>query len=99
MKLTTDTVITRLQPYALMLKRYAVFIFIVLVLGTYVFLVQHIGALISKEPTQAQIDSKAKPVNKLVVDQEAVKKISELESQNIDVQTLFDNARENPFTE
>lgn len=99
MKLSLDTILIKLQPAIKLFKQYAAFAFILVFLCAYVFLVQRIGHLIQDEPTQAAIDSKLKPVNRLKVDEEAVKKITELETQNIEVQSLFDQARQNPFTE
>lgn len=99
MKLTTPDIQKNIQPVLSWLHKYATFVFILVFLGVYVFLVQYIGGLIQDEPSQAAIDSKLKPVNRLKVDEDALKQITDLESQNIEVQALFDQARQNPFTE
>jgi|ERR1700741_5232523 len=80
-------------------KRYAAFIFIVTFLGIYVFQVNRIGHLIQDEPSQAAIDDKLKPVSQLKIDQNSIKQITNLESQNVEIKTLFDSARQSPFTE
>ncbi len=89
----------KLQPVVVFVKRYAVFIFILFFLVTYLYLVQKVDSFIQNEPTQAEIDSSAKPVSRLKIDQDAVKQITDLEAQNIEIQSLFDEARKNPFTE
>lgn len=99
MQSSIEKLLPKIQPYLTLAKKYAGFIFLLVFLGIYVFLVQHIGHLIEDEPSQAAVDSKLMPVNQLKVDQDAVKKITELESQNVDVKSLFDQARQNPFTE
>ena len=89
----------QVQPIGRWARKYAAFIYVLIILGVYVFLVQYIGGLIQDEPGQAAIDSKLTPVNRLKIDQDALQQITELESQNIEVKTLFDQARQNPFTE
>lgn len=99
MKLGTDNIVKSLDPILGFGRKYLGFIILLLFLGIYVFLVQYIGGLIQDEPSQAAIDSELKPVSRLKVDEQALQQITELESQNIDVQALFDQARQNPFTE
>lgn len=99
MKLSPADLIAKLQPAYLVAKKYGAFIFILVFLGSYVYLVQHIGHLIQDEPSQSASDEGLKPVSRLKVDQDAVKKITELENQNIEVKSLFEQARQNPFTE
>lgn len=99
MKLTPEVILNKLTPLLVQLRRYSVFIFILAFLSIYVFLVQRIGYLIQDEPTQAVSESQVKPISRLKIDQNAVQQITDLESQNIEVKSLFDQARQNPFTE
>ena len=99
MKLSLETLLPKIQPYLAFAKRYTGFLFTLAFLCVYLFLVQHIGHLIQDEPSQSAIDSKLKPVNQLKIDQDAIKKITDLESQNVEVKSLFEQARQNPFTE
>lgn len=99
MKLSLSTILIKLNPLLALLKKYGAFVLVVVFLGVYVYLVQHIGQLIQDEPSQASVDSAIKPVDRLKVDQGAVQKMEDLEAQSIDVQSLFDQARQNPFTE
>jgi hypothetical protein len=99
MQLSFDKLLPKLQPYIAFVRKYAMFLFIVALLGVYGFLVQRIGHFIQDEPAQSAIDSKLKPVNQLKIDQDAIKKITDLESQNVEVKSLFEQVRQNPFTE
>jgi hypothetical protein len=80
-------------------KKYAAFIFVVTFLGIYVYQVNRIGHLIQDEPPQTAVDDKLKPVSQLKIDENSIKQITDLESHNIEVKTLFEQARQNPFTE
>jgi len=83
----------------LVLKKYLVFIFIMFILLIYGYLVFHISNLAKTEPDEAAIADRLKTVQRPKIDKDALNKIQQLEDQNIQVQTLFQQARENPFTE
>lgn len=99
LSLSVNDVQKQLQPLLMKLRKYAAFIFVLAFLGMYIYMVQYIDNLIQDEPSQAAIDSKLRPVNRLKIDQKAVEQINELEAQSIEVKALFDQARQNPFTE
>jgi Na+-transporting methylmalonyl-CoA/oxaloacetate decarboxylase gamma subunit len=100
MKLDTQALTKQLIETIAKLQKYSVFSFIIVFLGIYVFLVYHIGQLINSEaPPQAVTETSTKPISRLQFDKDAVKQMQDLESQNIEVQSLFNQARENPFTE
>lgn len=81
------------------LKKYSVFLFIILVLGAYSYVVLQIQGAINTEPTEAQITEKLQDLKRTKLDQDAIKKIEELESTHVEVHTLFQDARDNPFQE
>ncbi len=81
------------------LHRYAVFLFIVTFLGIYVYQVNRTGQLIQDEPSASAVSDKLKPVTQLKIDLNSINQVTELEAQNIEVKTLFNNARQNPFVE
>lgn len=99
MKITIEELLTKVRPLIKVLLRYRVLIFAVTFLGVYAYLVQHIGTLIQTEPSLSSTESEVKPVSRLKIDQNSVDQMTQLESQNIQVRTLFDNARGNPFIE
>ena len=80
-------------------KRYLSLIFILFFAGVYGFLVFRIDSLASSEPDEAAVTERLQSATRPQIDEEAVEKIKQLEAQNIQVQTLFEEARQNPFAE
>lgn len=78
-------------------RKYFVFIFIIAILGIYGFLVFQIGELSRAEPDEDKITEQLKTAVRPKIDEESIKKIRQLEDQNISVKSLFEQARENPF--
>lgn len=99
MKKDAQKYIAKLKVIMEFAKRYAVFSAIIAVLLAYSFMVWRINTLTSREPTQASVDEKLQTVKRPVIDQTAVKKIQQLQDNNVQVQTLFKQARDNPFQE
>ena len=82
------------------LQRYAGIIFFVAVAGVYGFVVFRINALNSIEPSDSDIQaqtSKTTAVPK--IDPAVVEKLESLKDNSVNVKTLFDDARNNPFQE
>ncbi len=79
------------------LKRFSGFLFVVSVLLIYSFLVFRISVLSDPEPDQAAVDNQINTVKRLRVDQNSISRIKQLEDQNVGVQSLFEEARDNPF--
>lgn len=90
---------SKLAPLWALFKKYKVFIFIILVLFAYSYLVLQIRNAITIEPSQAEITERKQDLQRNRLDQEAIQKIEDLESTNIEVQVLFQEARDNPFQE
>lgn len=99
MKLEVKDITTKLQPVLLWFKKYAVFIFVLVVLSVYGFLVFRINTLASQEPSDDAVTERLERVQRPKIDQDVLSKIEQLEDQNIQVQTLFQQARDNPFAE
>jgi hypothetical protein len=99
MNIDLKTIPDKLLLAAQWLKKYAVFISVLLVLGIYLFLVWQIRHYATVEPTSADVTNKLNELNTPKLDQDAVNKILLLEDQNIDIKTLFNEARQNPFQE
>ena len=77
------------------LGRYAIISFIVFLAVIYGLLLFRINMLAAQEPTDEAIASTKSPrINKDVVNQ-----LLELKDNSVSVQTLFDEARSNPFQE
>lgn len=79
------------------LKVYASFLTVIAILLIYSFLVFRVSTLSQAEPDEATVAEKSNTIRRLKIDQNAVEKLEELEDQNIGVQSLFEEARDNPF--
>lgn len=99
MSLEVKDIPTKILPVLKGLKKYVVFIFILVVLVIYGYLVFHINTLASQEPNDDAIAERLKTVQRPRIDEDALNKIQQLEDQNIQVQSLFQEARDNPFAE
>jgi Tfp pilus assembly protein PilO len=89
----------KLTPVIEWAKRYVVMIFIACLVGACGFLVLRISTLASSEPSDDAVAEKLKTVQRPKLDQAAVDKIEQLKDQNVEVQSLFDQARQSPFSE
>lgn len=89
----------KLRPALEFLKRYVKFIFIVSVLIVFGFFVFRINQFSNTEPTMTAVEEKLQTVRRPKIDKDVLSKIEQLQNQNIQVQSLFDQARNNPFSE
>ena len=83
-------ILAKVQPYIS-------FAFIMGILLLYGFLVFQIGSLASKEPDESSITEQLNSVKRLKIDQATIDKINQLQDQNVTVQSIFKDARDNPF--
>lgn len=74
-------------------------IFIIALFGIYSFLVFRINALNAQEPSDDDVTAKLKTVQRPKVDQSVIDKIQQLQDNSVDVRSLFNHARDNPFEE
>jgi hypothetical protein len=79
------------------LSRYAVILFFVLVAGVYGFVVLRINSLSNAQPSDSDVaaQSTATPVPR--IDPKVAQQLQDLEDNSVNVQTLFEQARNNPF--
>ncbi|HSX45007.1 MAG TPA: hypothetical protein VLF39_02775 [Candidatus Saccharimonadales bacterium] len=99
MKIDIEKIIAKVTPWLEKFKRYMVFSFILGFLLIYSFLVLRINLLISSEPSQDDYNSRLHNVQRPKIDKNALNKIQSLQDQHIQVQALFKQARDNPFSE
>lgn len=99
MKQDLENTIKKVESLFSVLRHHAGFIITVLLLVAYGFLILRTNQLISKEPTSGQVDAQLQTVKRPQLDQSAVNKILQLQDQNVQVQSLFQHARDNPFSE
>lgn len=99
MKEDLEKTLNKISPLVSFLKRYTVLIFILGFLGVYAYLVVRVNTLVQTEPTAAQLTDKLKDIKRTKIDQSVIKSIEQLQDQNIEVKSLFEHARDNPFSE
>ncbi len=80
-------------------SRYRLFIFIVFVVLVYGFLILRINTLTGTQPSSDAIASQSDPIKTAHVDKSVVKQLQSLQDNSVNVKTLFDQARSNPFQE
>lgn len=99
MKLELKNLPQKLLPVRVFIKRYIVFIFLMIMLLLFGFIVFRVNQLSQKEPSEDAIAEKLQTVQRPRIDQEALEKIQNLEDQNLQVRSLIREARDNPFSE
>jgi hypothetical protein len=65
----------------------------------YGYVLMQVNTINTREPSEKQITDKATAAPRTKVDPELAEKITSLEDQNIQIQTIFNEARKNPFAE
>lgn len=97
--LDLETAKNQLKKLLKLEAHHAAFLVIMVILVVYLLTVWKIGQLATAEPSE-QDQIKAESTGKLLrVDEAAIKQIQELEGRNTSVQSLFNEARKNPFRE
>lgn len=99
MKIEISKLTDKLQAALVFIRRYVVFIFIIGLLTILTFFVFRINQYTQKEPTEDEFTSRLQTVQRPKIDQSVLDKIQQLQDQNVQVQSLFDQARDNPFSE
>ena len=97
MTFNIKTILPYIKKMLAKARSYATFVFIIGILLLYGFLVFQIGSLASKEPDDSSVSEQLNTLKRLKIDQETIDKIEQLEDQNVSVQALFKEARDNPF--
>jgi len=87
----STTLVTRLKPVV----RYRILFFVLLVVGLYAYLVVQINQATSVQPATNQPLISTK--KSLKVDESTVQQLEQLQDNSVSVQSLFNEARTNPF--
>ncbi len=99
MKLDFKDLPAKIRPVLEFIKRYVVFIFAMVILLIFGFFVFRINQFSRIEPGETAVEEKLQTVQRPKIDQAVIDKIQQLQDQNIQIQSLFDQARNNPFSE
>jgi hypothetical protein len=96
-KLNVNGIPGALKGYLSKVNAYRVFIFFLFVAGVYGYIVWRINVFSSApaDPSQEAAQTAKQPH----IDAATVEKITSLQDHSVSVQSLFDNARQNPFSE
>lgn len=92
-----DSITHQLSPIKDFVVRYAVLIFVFSIVGIFAFMTMSIARYANLEPTDLQKDEKLSTLKTVKLDEKSIEKIQSLEDQNISIESLFDNGRDNPF--
>lgn len=92
-----DNLTAKISPIRNFIVRYAVIIFVLSVVSIFAFMTLNIAHYSNLEPTSDQTDERKNSLTSVKLDEKSISKIKELQDQNISIESLFDNGRENPF--
>lgn len=97
--LNLDSFKRLLDPIGRQFARYRLVLFLFVVGVIYIFLVLRIGSLSNVPPDPATLSSSTQALATPHIDPATVKKIQDLKDNNVNVQALFNQSRQNPFQE
>lgn len=78
-------------------QRYSLVLFLVFVLLIYGFIFLRINSLSNVQPSNDAVSSQVKAARIPHIEQSVVKQLQSLQDNSVSVQTLFNQARSNPF--
>lgn len=87
------------EPALAFAQKYIRFLYFVFFISVCIFLVFQINRYAGVEPTDQEINDKLETIQRPHIDQDSITKIQQLQDQNVEVQSLFQQARDNPFSE
>lgn len=90
---------SQLAPIGAFFMHYLALWFVLLLAAVYGFVLYNIQAAVTAEPSQSSIDAKVQSTATPHVDSKVVEQMQSLQDHSVSVQTLFDQARSNPFQE
>jgi len=80
-------------------RKYVFIIIVLLVISAYAFLLWRINTLADQNPSEDAVTAKLRGLTLPKIDQNAITKIQQLQDHSVQVQALFQQARDNPFQE
>ena len=90
---------TKAQDWLQTSRRYSFVSFIILVAALYGFLVLRINSLAGMQPSPDAVNSQVQAAHIPRIDPKVVQQLQSLQDNSVSVQTLFNDARSNPFQE
>ena len=99
MKANINALLARLGLIKAMLNKYRTFLIMMIVIGLFGFIFYRIVTYNQVAPSDTAIEEQLSNSQRPKIDKTVVDKLQNLETQNIQVQSLFNQARDNPFKE
>lgn len=99
MKLDKATILNQLAGITTFAKRFRFIIAFIIFSTMYGYILLQVSSINQKQPSEKQIAEKTSTAPKTKVDEDLAEQITSLEDQNVQVQTIFNEARKNPFSE
>ncbi len=90
---------SQLQHFGKEFLRLRVIVFIGTLVVLYSFIAWRVSTFTHAQPDAQTVESQSSPTKEPNIDQATVNKIQQLQDNSVNVQTLFDQARQNPFQE
>jgi hypothetical protein len=97
MNIEKETIINRLNVVRDFLSTHAIVIFIIFVVIILAYLSSLIAIYASAKPDADAIVERKKALSSVKLDEESIAKLNQLQDKGINIRTLFDNGRTNPF--
>ncbi|SRR5690554_4946691 len=99
MKLDKAYLLDKIALLAVFIKRFRFILVFVAFSVMYAYVLMQVNAISSRVPSEKQITDKTTAAPRTKIDPEMAKQITSLEEESIDIKTLFNEARKNPFAE
>jgi hypothetical protein len=81
------------------ISRYKIILFVVFIAAVYGFVLFHLSQDNNAQPTDDQISAQTSPIATAHIDKTVVAQLEKLQDNSVSVNTLFQQARNNPFQE
>lgn len=96
-KLTTKALLAKLNGLGKRLRPYSLLVFLLFVALLYGFVLLRISNLSNLQPPEEAVNSQVKAAALPHIDQSVVNQLQSLQNNSVNVQALFNQARNNPF--
>jgi hypothetical protein len=97
--LSLGSIKTSARDFGRKLLAYKAFVFFIVLAVVYGFIIWRINTLSNVEPSQSDVSQSSQTTAQPHIDPTVVQKIQNLQDNSVNVQSLFDQARQNPFQE
>ncbi len=86
-----------IKKYLVLVARYKIILFILVVAIIYGYILYQISSLTNKTPSANDVQANTSPSSFIHINTTEAQKLTSLKNNSVNVQTLFSQARNNPF--